>query len=627
MFTPTCLKINCGFARTAMFELEGSTQRSKEYQSLFPNFQHRDNYFQVRTSGFSNFDDNCNTINKFFKKWEKTSRNSYLAFFSSANWRLLPETCRKKHTESYCDECSHTHNNYQHAFPGKPVHKPSPKIVTIQGNLAGTTEKEECQSVLRELNEQWEKKYDHSLSSVIPNLAPKENLVLKETKSERKNRSRTMKRQLVQEITKKIGESTTITILAEGESMGSYSRKRMAMSFERPRTAVKRHTSHSPHDQSHQWSHENALEYLQTFPDTETINWSMAARLLNIPGSNKGQVLKEFAVKQQIDITKLEKKEASLTPRVRCAKKTLRGREISVPCLPTPKTVKAQKQALLDSGQLTIGEPCTPYKLIKSVVTYDGDVETITSELVGRKIPLTQVRKSLLDKHTKYMRLNTDSELEGMNREQILQLLSIAHHSTPNSWSTAQLQAEIMSIQRTRNLAIWHDHSTILKTGYILFAVWVVYDPAVFFTDKECGIGSNIQETVEQPTIYMLAPSSSSPSDQLALIPDRVECLQELTNPLKSSNGITVLDRMRFFCGDKPAQQFERGTQIGGTYKCGGCGCKDSMMQDLAYSIQCKWRSLFDLQQLVLGGKFGCCSNKLKPFENLKVADLGRSLR
>lgn len=61
---------------------------------------------------------------------------------------------------------------------------------------------------------------------------------------------------------------------------------------------------------------------------------------------------------------------------------------------------------------------------------------------------------------------------------------------------------------------MWHDHSTILQTGYILFAVWVIYDPAIFLTGQEYAAKSgqstrNIQEVIEQPAIYMIAPSSS----------------------------------------------------------------------------------------------------------------------
>ena len=85
--------------------------------------------------------------------------------------------------------------------------------------------------------------------------------------------------------------------------------------------------------------------------------------------------------------------------------------------------------------------------------------------------------------------------------------------------------------------------------------------------------------------IYMIAPSSSPPADQLALVGDRIECLQELSIPITATNGVQIHDCLRFFCGDKPAQQFERGIQIGGTYKCGGCGCKDIMMMDLAHSL------------------------------------------
>lgn len=47
--------------------------------------------------------------------------------------------------------------------------------------------------------------------------------------------------------------------------------------------------------------------------------------------------------------------------------------------------------------------------------------------------------------------------------------------------------------------------------------------------------------------IYMLAPSSSSPSDQLALIGDRIECIQELSTPITASNGVEIHDSMRFF--------------------------------------------------------------------------------
>jgi len=98
----------------------------------------------------------------------------------------------------------------------------------------------------------------------------------------------------------------------------------------------------------------------------------------------------------------------------------------------------------------------------------------------------------------------------------------------------------------------------------------VIYDPAVFLTAEECKSISNLQELIEKSTIYMISPSSSSPSNQLALVGDRVECLQEMSSSIVAGNGVVVHDKTRFFCGDKPAQQFERGTQVGGACKCGG---------------------------------------------------------
>ena len=37
--------------------------------------------------------------------------------------------------------------------------------------------------------------------------------------------------------------------------------------------------------------------------------------------------------------------------------------------------------------------------------------------------------------------------------------------------------------QRTRTLAFWHDHATILGHGYILMTVHVIYDTAVFMQE------------------------------------------------------------------------------------------------------------------------------------------------
>ena len=58
------------------------------------------------------------------------------------------------------------------------------------------------------------------------------------------------------------------------------------------------------------------------------------------------------------------------------------------------------------------------------------------------------------------------------------------------------------------------------------------------------------QGVIEEPQLYMLCCSSSSTADQLATIPDCVDCLLDLKQPVMSSEGIPVIDTPRFFIGD-----------------------------------------------------------------------------
>ena len=420
----------------------------------------------------------------------------------------------------------------------------------------------------------------------------------------------------------------TISVLAEAESLASYGRKRLALSYERPISQSKP-KSHSPNVQSMTWDIPNAMRELENFPPNEKINWTAMASQHNVPSKNAGQVLKETAKKHGIDTSRLEHKMDS-TPRSRRHKCRLPGGEISITCLPTVSTIKEEQKQLIISGKLNIGEP---FHCTKSVITDKGNVVFKSVQICGRKISLHDIRVALLKKQECYMHMLTHDQIESMSREDIIATMNMAHHKPISEASVVELKETLSHLQCTRTLAMWHDHSTILQTGYILFAVWVVYDPAVFYTQDEWArrqtryTNRNIQSLVEEPMIYMIAPSSSSPIHQLALVGDRVECLQELSNPVSASNGIEIRECLRFFCGDKPAQQFERGTQIGGTYKCGGCCCKDSMMMDLAHAFHHSWRSLADIQAVILAANLGNKPGSLKPLDNLKVIDLRKELQ
>ena len=177
--------------------------------------------------------------------------------------------------------------------------------------------------------------------------------------------------------------------------------------------------------------------------------------------------------------------------------------------------------------------------------------------------------------------------------------------------SHQQLCESLLRFQRTRLLCMWHDHTTILKMGFILVTVHTMYDPIVFFTDEEYRHAypdttiSSIQSIVEQPEVYLLSPGSSSVEDQAALVKERINCLLDLPTPVQTDTGIEVHDTLRFFTGDHPAAQFEQGTKQGGTYKCGACGVKEHMFSDQAHTLSHPWRPLSELQSIATGGVLG----------------------
>ncbi len=236
--------------------------------------------------------------------------------------------------------------------------------------------------------------------------------------------------------------------------------------------------------------------------------------------------------------------------------------------------------------------------------------------------------KRLLAKHEKFMRMLTDQQIDSLSIEDVKAKLQdfgeniVCHHES------------LKKLQRSRTLVLWHYHTIVAGSSYHLMNIYSLYDdPAIYLstgeyesnTGRKCS--GTLQEIVEEPEHYMLSMASSTLSDQLATIADRLDCLPDLNIPVYSSNNVPINDSLKFFIGDHPAQSFERGSQVGGNYKCGSCGCKSNRIDDLAHVFNCSWRSLFDLQQLVLKGKYGKKPGILKPFAGLKKDELQGELR
>ena len=93
---------------------------------------------------------------------------------------------------------------------------------------------------------------------------------------------------------------------------------------------------------------------------------------------------------------------------------------------------------------------------------------------------------------------------------------------------TAQeMREKIAKSERTRHIAMWHDHSTILGRGYVLVTIKLLYDHAVFKSDDTINQSQkDLQAYIEEPEIQIIALSSSSVDEQTTLIDDRLECMK-----------------------------------------------------------------------------------------------------
>lgn len=647
------LIINCGFARVSIYENSNPSRvgrdaresidkqsRATSFKSQFGTcFGIPDGYFEPRVKdNTSQFDRDSNKILDGFKSMFRTdlgySKQSYLDTFSLARWSELSSMEKSKHTFSKCVRCFESYKEQQSFFPLKPFYQPEPEpaVLTLNtGPLQQQGLKSFTKNVLSELDTVFTNQANTTFTDAL--LKSKcTKLVTKKTTQEKVKEKRNMQRTIAKNINDQFAEKAAITLLTEGESKRKYHRKRLAQSFFSPNDQPpQKKKKHSPNFTMVEWDTEKLATTLQKWPSGTPINWSKVAKEHGINGGNAGQIAREFAEENQIDISHIPSLTPNRRPNKRPCKKKLPGYGVSVPSNPPLNKVEAEIASMVSSGRFSLGEECSPYTITKYKII-DGALIPNDIIIQARKVPLKQLRQKLLANHLKYMRLTPKSGVEHMTREQITQKLSKIPNFNPESETLDELRQRLMSIERSRSLYMWHDHATILKMGFLMLTVHVVYDSAVFFSDEEYqhlhpGDNINIQAEVEQPETYLISVGSSSIQDQAALIGDRISCLLDLSTPVVTKSGDEITDTLRFFTGDHPAAQFEQGSKQGGTYKCGSCGCKESLFDDQAHALSLEWRTVPQLQSIAIDGTFGRNAGILHPFDNLKVGELRTELR
>ena len=138
----------------------------------------------------------------------------------------------------------------------------------------------------------------HSQSPLVN--VVKQGLQKKTTEAERKRLKRKIQTKCRDEINAHLQKADAIHVLAEGQSISSYKRMRLAQSFETPEQKANRSNSvrkrkHSPRFENAIWDKEQVLADLRSWPTGKVLNWTQFAKEHNVPGHNAGQVVKEFA--------------------------------------------------------------------------------------------------------------------------------------------------------------------------------------------------------------------------------------------------------------------------------------------------------------------------------------------
>ena len=598
------LVINCGYARVCIYEnsnpermgrharqtIDTSERMSKFKEQFSASYSFPEGYFnESGQNKKSPFDRDCNRILDGFSMVfpTKCEKKSYISTFSDSKWRELPVAERKLHSLSKCVRCYERHQQIQLLFPLKPAYYHKPIVTLDQEAMKTLGLKKFTTGVLTELNRVYETEASTSFNDVVVSTSSS-GLEKKRGKKEKRREKVKLQKEVVKSVNEHFAQTATISMLTECESKRKYHRKRMAQSFHSPQQQppAKKAKSHSPNFSGVNWDMEKVKEAIQNWPVDTPINWSKIGRENEVPGKNAGQVVKEFAAKQGIDTSHIitPKRKPTLRPR----RRKLPGSEVSIPSNPSIGAVDEEIGSMVSSGRFNLGEECAPYTITKYSLV-DGVMTPSKVKVEGRKVPLTELRQRLLRKQLKYMRLTPQSSIATMTSPELTKRLNMKCDGK----SVEELRELLDQSQKSRSLCMWHDHATILKRGLIMITIHVVYDPVVFYTDKEYeqlnpGYNVNIQAEVEQPETHLLALGSSSVEDQAALVGDRVACLRELSIPVKTETGIEITDTLRFFTGDHPATQFEQGTKQGGNYKCGVCGCLEGMFADQAHTLQHK---------------------------------------
>ena len=343
-------------------------------------------------------------------------------------------------------------------------------------------------------------------------------------------------------------------------------------------------------------------------------------------------VVKEFLCKNGVDVEKYKSHRKNDPLPRRQLKKTFGG-EITTPVPRTSTAIRDTLRQKIANGEYRLGEIIAPKSYKKLTLQSDGTLKEEYFRVSGRKIPLLEIRKKLLDDHEQegLVRDHSDAHYEAMTDEELknrLIELGEFEEQSGGEMTREELLNSLKHWERTRHLMIWSDHSSIMNHGHILLTVNTIYDPAFYYTSQELG-GKDVQEMVEKPQIYLLARCRDTTEDQLLYSDTRLDDIQQLTTEITSSHKVPIKDICRMFHGDHPSQEVESGEQIGGNFGCCGCTGAAALYYDHVASLRAPQITLEERRRKVTSGAAGRerRNGGVNPFQNMSKDELIRECK
>ena len=155
--------------------------------------------------------------------------------------------------------------------------------------------------------------------------------------------------------------------------------------------------------------------------------------------------------------------------------------------------MKAKKrlQKDIEDEKYCLGEAIVPKEYKKMVIKNNQVTEEIFT-IYGRKIPLTKIRKKLLQNKVKYLRDPPD-----FNNLESIELMKIFQDAIGKPVeSVSQVKKELQLLSHTCHLQVWHDNSTMANNGYFMVTINTCYDKTSTILEKI------IKERQEETLMY-----------------------------------------------------------------------------------------------------------------------------